>query len=126
MKEIIETNVLEYARYTITDRAIPNLSDGLKNIHRRIIWSMYNDKLTHDKKRTKSVNAVGSVLRYSPHGDASVYDACVRLANDSVNYQLIDGKGAFSSKTSRDVSAGASRYTEMRLAAITQELLRLS
>lgn len=124
IKNIIEKNVLEYARYTITDRAIPNLSDGLKNIHRRIIWSMYNDKLTYDKSRTKSVNAVGSVLRYSPHGDSSVYDACVRLANDSVNHQLIDGKGAFSTKTSRDVTAGASRYTEMRLAPITQELLK--
>ncbi|MGG0308198.1 DNA topoisomerase (ATP-hydrolyzing) subunit A [Priestia megaterium] len=124
MTSILTKNALDYAKYTITDRAIPSLSDGLKNIHRRIIWSMYLDKLTYDKDRTKSVNAVGSVLRFSPHGDSSVYGACVRLANDSVLYPLIDGKGSFSSVTSRDVNAGASRYTEMRLSPITQELLK--
>ncbi|MGG4434388.1 DNA topoisomerase (ATP-hydrolyzing) subunit A [Priestia megaterium] len=124
MTSILTKNALDYAKYTITDRAIPSLSDGLKNIHRRIIWSMYLDKLTYDKDRTKSVNAVGSVLRFSPHGDSSVYGACVRLANDSVLYPLIDGKGSFSSITSRDVNAGASRYTEMRLSPITQELLK--
>lgn len=121
--DLMKENVLSYGRYTITDRAIPSLEDGLKNIHRRILWSMNLDKLSHDKARTKSINASGSVLRFSPHGDSSVYDAMVRLANDSVNYQLVDGKGAFSSHTSRDVQAGSPRYTESRLSKISKELL---
>jgi DNA gyrase/topoisomerase IV subunit A len=85
---------------------------------------MHLDGLSYNKNRTKSVNAVGSVLRFSPHGDSSVYQACVRLTNDSVMYPLIDGKGSFSSITTRDIQAGASRYTEMRLSPITQEILK--
>ena len=121
--ELIHDTTLSFARYTITDRAIPKASDGLKSIHRRIIYSMYDDKVLHDKYRQKSVNVAGSVLRFSPHGDSSVYDAMVRLANDSVNYNLIDGKGAFGTITSKYDNGGASRYTESRLGAVTQSLL---
>lgn len=122
--ELLNKNCMDYARYTILDRAIVDLRDGMKNIHRRIVWSMHLDGLHHDKSRTKSINASASVLRFSPHGDSSVYGACVRLATDNVMYPLIDGKGAFGTATSRDLQAGASRYTEMRLAPITQEILR--
>ncbi len=122
--DLIKRNCMWYSEYVITDRAIPYLADGLKNIHRRILWSMYIDGLTYNKNRTKSVNAAGSVLRFSPHGDASVYQACVRLANDSTNYPLIDGKGSFGSKTSKKIAPGASRYTEMRLSKIAQEYLK--
>lgn len=121
--ELLDENCMSYAKYVLTSRAIPDLRDGCKPIHRRILWALYKNKLTHDKPRSKSANAVGGVLAYSPHGDASVYDACVRLTNDSVNIKLIDGKGSFSSNTSRDVMAGASRYTEMRLAKFTEEML---
>ena len=124
MQDLLDVNCMEYARYVITDRAIVDIRDGMKPIHRRILWSMYNDGLLHNKNRTKSANACSSVLRYSPHGDASVYQAAVRLANDSVNINLIDGKGSFGTVTSRDISPGAMRYTEMRLAPITQELLK--
>ena len=124
MQDLLDINCMEYARYVITDRAIVDIRDGMKPIHRRILWSMYNDGLLHNKNRTKSANACSSVLRYSPHGDASVYQAAVRLANDSVNINLIDGKGSFGTVTSRDISPGAMRYTEMRLAPITQELLK--
>ena len=124
MQDLLDVNCMEYAKYVITDRAIVDIRDGMKPIHRRILWSMYDDGLLHNKNRTKSANACSSVLRYSPHGDASVYQAAVRLANDSVNINLIDGKGSFGTVTSRDISPGAMRYTEMRLAPITQVLLK--
>jgi len=124
MDIILKKNVTDYAKYVITDRAIVSLTDGMKNIHRRIMWSMYLDGLLYNKNRTKSVNACGSVLRFSPHGDSSVYGACVRLANDSVMIPLIDGKGSFSSTTTRDIQAGASRYTEVRLSSISQEIIK--
>ena len=123
VSEFVDSNCMDYSRYVIENRAIISI-DGLKTIHRRIVWSMLQDKLTHDKSRTKSINASGSVLRYSPHGDSSVYGAMVRLANDSVLLPLIDGKGSFGTITSRDIQEGASRYTEMRLAPITQELYK--
>lgn len=122
--DVLNKNCMDYARYILKYRCIPSLEDGLKCIHRRSVWSFYKNNLLHNKPRTKSVNACGGVLSYSPHGDASVYGACVRLANDSVLLNLIDGKGNFSSCTSRDVDAGASRYTEMRLHEICTELLR--
>lgn len=123
ISDLLNKNCMDYAKYVLSSRAIPDLRDGCKPIHRRILWSFYNNKLTYDKPRVKSANAVGGVLAYSPHGDASVYEACVRLANDSVMLELIDGKGSFSSTTARDVQAGASRYTEMRLSKIAMELL---
>lgn len=122
--DVFKNNYTEFAKYTINSRAIPSLEDGCKNIHRRIVWSMYYNKNTYDKKRVKCNTAVGLCMGYSPHGDASIYDAMVRFANDSVNINLIDGKGAFSSTTSRDVGAGASRYCECRLAPITQEFVK--
>ena len=121
LKDLLNDNVLPFSRYTITDRAIPAVEDGLKAIHRRILWSMFTDGLNWDKKRTKSLKASGAVLRYSPHG--SPYDAMVRLANDSVNIQLIDGKGAFSSITTTE-QAGAERYTNVRLSKYSSELLK--
>ena len=124
MQDLLNTNCMEYAKYVITDRAIVDLRDGMKPIHRRILWYMYKDGLHDNKSRTKSANACSSVLKYSPHGDSSVYQAAVRLANDSVNINLIDGKGSFGTITSRDTEPGASRYTEMRLAPITQDILK--
>ena len=123
ISDLLNKNCMDYAKYVLSSRAIPDLRDGCKPIHRRILWSFYNNKLTYDRPRVKSANAVGGVLAYSPHGEASVYEACVRLANDSVMLELIDGKGSFSSTTARDVQAGASRYTEMRLSKIAMELL---
>ena len=122
--EVFSKNYTEYAKYTINSRAIPNLEDGCKIIHRRILWSMYVNKNTWDKKRVKANTAVGLTMGYSPHGNTSIYGAMVRFANDSVNLNLIDGKGAFSSKTSRDVDAGADRYVEVRLAPIVKEYLK--
>ncbi len=124
INEVLDKNCMDYARYILKYRCIPSLEDGLKSIHKRIIFSFDKNGYTHNKPRTKSVNACGGVLKYSPHGDSSVYDASVRLANDSVNINLIDGKGEFSSTTTRDIQAGASRYTEMRLAEVTTQLLR--
>lgn len=124
MQDLLNVNCMDYAKYVITDRAIIDIRDGLKPIHRRIIWSFYNDGLLHNKNRTKSANACSSVLKYSPHGDSSVYQAAVRLANDSVNINLVDGKGSFGTVTSRDIQPGAMRYTEMRLSPITQELIK--
>ena len=124
MQDLLNVNCMDYAKYVITDRAIIDIRDGLKPIHRRIIWSFYNDGLLYNKNRTKSANACSSVLKYSPHGDSSVYQAAVRLANDSVNINLVDGKGSFGTVTSRDIQPGAMRYTEMRLSPITQELIR--
>ncbi len=120
----LDDNAMQYSRYTIEDRAIVSVLDGCKPIHRRILWSMYQDKLTHNNRRTKSVNASGSVLRYSPHGDSSVYSAMVRLANDSVLNPFIDGKGSFGTITSNIIQEASSRYTEVRLSPITQELLK--
>lgn len=122
--DVLNKNCMDYSRYVLKYRCIPDLRDGCKPIHKRIIYSFYKNKLTYDKSRAKSCNACGGVLAYSPHGDSSVYDASVRLANDSVNINLIDGKGSFSSYTSRDIEAGASRYTEMRLSQIANELLQ--
>lgn len=122
--EVFTKNYTEYAKYTINSRAIPNLEDGCKIIHRRILWSMFVNKNTWDKKRIKANTAVGLTMGYSPHGNTSIYGAMVRFANDSVNLNLIDGKGAFSSKTSRDVNAGADRYVEVRLAPIVKEYLK--
>lgn len=123
LHKLIKGTTTSYSRYTIRNRAIPKVSDGLKPIHRKIIFSMYKDKLFYDKYRLKSNTVAGSVLKYSAHGDSSVYEAMVRLANDSVVYQLIDGKGAFSSITTSDVQAGSSRYTESRLSHVSNEFL---
>ncbi|MGN8876166.1 DNA gyrase subunit A [Pseudoflavonifractor sp. HCP28S3_F10] len=131
-QKIVEINLehemqdayIEYAMSVIVGRALPDVRDGLKPVHRRILYSMYESGLTSDKPFKKSATCVGDVLgKYHPHGDASVYDALVRLAQDfSMRYPLVDGHGNFGS-VDGDPPA-AYRYTEARMARITNEMLR--
>ena len=120
----MEQSYIEYAMSVIVGRALPDVRDGLKPVHRRILYAMYEDNLTADKPFKKSATCVGDVLgRYHPHGDASVYDALVRLAQDfSMRYPLVDGHGNFGS-IDGDPPA-AYRYTEARMAKISDEMLR--
>ena len=120
----MQTSFIEYAMSVIVARALPDVRDGLKPVHRRILYAMYEDNLTADKPFKKSATCVGDVLgRYHPHGDASVYDAMVRLAqNFSMRYQLVDGHGNFGS-IDGDPPA-AYRYTEARLSKLSNEMLR--
>lgn len=123
INEEMETAYISYAMSVIVSRALPDVRDGLKPVHRRILYSMHEDGITPDKPYRKCANTVGSVLgRYHPHGDASVYDAMVRMAQDfSMRYQLIDGHGNFGS-TDGDPAA-AMRYTEARMAKISEAML---
>ena len=118
------TSYMEYAMSVIVGRALPDVRDGLKPVHRRILYAMYEDNLTSDRPFKKSATCVGDVLgRYHPHGDQSVYDALVRLAQDfSMRYMLVDGHGNFGS-VDGDPPA-AYRYTEARLSKISNEMLR--
>ena len=120
----MEQSYIEYAMSVIKGRALPDVRDGLKPVHRRILYAMYEDNLTADKPFKKSATCVGDVLgRYHPHGDASVYDALVRLAQDfSMRYPLVDGHGNFGS-IDGDPPA-AYRYTEARMSKISDEMLR--
>ena len=120
----MQKSYIEYAMSVIVGRALPDVRDGLKPVHRRILYAMYEDGLTFDKAFRKCATAVGDVLgRYHPHGDASVYDALVRLAQDfSMRYVLVDGHGNFGS-IDGDPPA-AYRYTEARLSKISEEMLR--
>ena len=120
----MEQSYIEYAMSVIVGRALPDVRDGLKPVHRRILYAMYEDNLTHDKPFKKSATCVGDVLgRYHPHGDQSVYDALVRLAQDfSMRYMLVEGHGNFGS-VDGDPPA-AYRYTEARLSRISEEILR--
>ena len=120
----MEKSYIEYAMSVIVGRALPDVRDGLKPVHRRILYTMYESGLTSDKPFKKSATCVGDVLgRYHPHGDASVYDAMVRLAqNFSMRYMLVDGHGNFGS-VDGDPPA-AYRYTEARLSKISNEMLR--
>ena len=120
----MEKSYIEYAMSVIKSRALPDVRDGLKPVHRRILYSMYEGGLTADKPFKKSATCVGDVLgRYHPHGDASVYDALVRLAQDfSMRYPLVDGHGNFGS-IDGDPPA-AYRYTEARMSKISDEMLR--
>ena len=120
----MQTSYIEYAMSVIVGRALPDVRDGLKPVHRRILYAMYEDNLTSDKPFKKSATCVGDVLgRYHPHGDVSVYDAMVRLAQDfSMRYMLVDGHGNFGS-VDGDPPA-AYRYTEARLSKIANEMLR--
>ena len=129
--KIIERNIetemknsyIDYAMSVIVSRALPDVRDGLKPVHRRILYAMYEDGITSDKPYRKSANTVGSVLgRYHPHGDASVYDAMVRMAQDfSMRYPLIDGHGNFGSVDGD--SPAAMRYTEARMSKIAETML---
>ncbi len=120
----MENSYIEYAMSVIVGRALPDVRDGLKPVHRRILYAMYEDNLTSDKPFKKSATCVGDVLgRYHPHGDTSVYDAMVRLAQDfSMRYQLVDGHGNFGSVDGDP--AAAYRYTEARMSKMAAEMLR--
>ncbi len=120
----MEKSYIEYAMSVIVGRALPDVRDGLKPVHRRILYTMYESGLTSDKPFKKSATCVGDVLgKYHPHGDASVYDAMVRLAQDfSMRYMLVDGHGNFGS-VDGDPPA-AYRYTEARLSKMSNEMLR--
>ena len=120
----MKNSYIEYAMSVIVGRALPDVRDGLKPVHRRILYAMYEDNLTSDRPFRKSATCVGDVLgRYHPHGDASVYDALVRLAQDfSLRYMLVDGHGNFGS-IDGDPPA-AYRYTEARMSKIANEMLR--
>ena len=120
----MEKSYIEYAMSVIVGRALPDVRDGLKPVHRRILYTMHEDGLTPDKKYKKSATTVGAVLgSYHPHGDTSVYDAMVRLAQDfSMRYMLVDGQGNFGSIDGDP--AAAYRYTEARLSKISGEMLR--
>ena len=122
--EEMEKSYIEYAMSVIVGRALPDVRDGLKPVHRRILYTMYESGLTSDKPFKKSATCVGDVLgKYHPHGDSSVYDAMVRLAQDfSMRYMLVDGHGNFGS-VDGDPPA-AYRYTEARLSKISNEMLR--
>jgi DNA gyrase subunit A len=124
LEDEMQNSFIDYAMSVIVARALPDVRDGLKPVHRRILYSMYEDNLTSDRPFRKSATAVGNVLgRYHPHGDASVYDALVRLAQDfSMRYTLVDGHGNFGS-IDGDPPA-AYRYTEARMSKISNELLR--
>ena len=120
----MQTSYIDYAMSVIVGRALPDVRDGLKPVHRRILYTMYEGNLTSDKPFKKSATCVGDVLgHYHPHGDASVYDAMVRLAQDfSMRYMLVDGHGNFGSVDG--APPAAYRYTEARLSKISNEMLR--
>ena len=119
----IKTAYIDYAMSVIVGRALPDVRDGLKPVHRRILYAMYEDKLTYDKPFRKSATTVGNVLgRYHPHGDAAVYDTMVRLAQPfSLRYPLVEGHGNFGNIDGD--SAAAYRYTEARMSRLANEML---
>ena len=120
----VKDSFLRYSMSVITSRALPDLRDGLKPVHRRILWSMYEEGNTPDKPHRKSATTVGNVMgHYHPHGDSSIYEAMVRLAQDfSQRYTLVDGHGNFGNIDGD--GAAAYRYTEARLSKLSLELLR--
>ena len=123
IEQEMKTSYIDYAMSVIVSRALPDVRDGLKPVHRRILYAMHEDGITSDKPYRKCANTVGSVLgRYHPHGDASVYDAMVRMAQDfSMRYMLIDGHGNFGSVDGD--GAAAMRYTEARMSKIASYML---
>ena len=123
IEQEMRTAYIDYAMSVIVSRALPDVRDGLKPVHRRILYTMYQDGLTSDKPYRKSATTVGDVLgRYHPHGDSSVYDAMVRMAQEfSLRYTLIDGHGNFGSIDGD--GAAAYRYTEARMSKISETML---
>src|SRR5438046_5016450 len=124
IEEEIQSSFIDYAMSVIVARALPDVRDGLKPVHRRILFSMMEGNLTPDRPRRKSASAVGDVIKkYHPHGDQAVYDALVRVAQDfSLRYPLVDPQGNFGSIDGDP--AGAMRYTEARLSSLAMEMLR--
>ncbi len=124
IEDEMRRSYLDYAMSTIIGRALPNVRDGLKPVHQRILYTMYELNNTHDKPYKKSARVVGDVMgKYHPHGDASIYDAIARMAQDfSMRYPLVDGQGNFGSIDGD--SPAAMRYTEVRLSKIAEEILR--
>ncbi|MFM8439592.1 MAG: DNA gyrase subunit A, partial [Candidatus Kapaibacterium sp.] len=124
LEEQMRGSYLDYSMSVIVSRALPDVRDGLKPVHRRILYAMQELGLTHNRPYKKSARLVGEVLgKYHPHGDASVYDAMVRMAQEwSLRYPLVDGQGNFGS-VDGDPPA-AMRYTETRIAGIAAEVLR--
>src|SRR5579885_2156558 len=124
IEDEMRNSYLDYAMSVIIGRALPDVRDGFKPVHRRILYAMYKEGITSDKRYTKCAGVVGEVIKkYHPHGDAAVYDALVRMAQDfNMRYPLIDGQGNFGS-VDGDPPA-AYRYTECRLSEIAEELLR--
>src|SRR3990167_8112150 len=114
---------LDYAMSVIVARALPDVRDGLKPVHRRILYAMWDIGLRHTAKFRKSANVVGEVMaKYNPHGDSAIYDSLVRMAQDfAMRYRLVDGQGNFGSMDGDN--AAAMRYTEARLTAIAEEML---
>src|SRR5579884_4217615 len=123
IEQEMQESFIDYAMSVIIDRALPDLRDGLKPVHRRILFSMHEQGLTHAAKFKKSAAVVGDVIaKYHPHGDAAVYDSMVHMAQDfALRYPLIDGQGNFGSMDGD--SAAAYRYTEARMTALAEELL---
>lgn len=124
IEEEMKRSYLDYAMSTIIGRALPDIRDGLKPVHRRILYAMYELNNTHDKPYKKSARVVGDVIgKFHPHGDQAVYDAITRMVQDfSLRYPLVDGQGNFGS-VDGDAPA-AMRYTEIRLSRIAQEILK--
>src|SRR5690348_5158619 len=120
----MERSFLDYAMSVITSRALPDARDGLKPVHRRILYGMYAGGLRPERNHQKSAAAVGDVMgKFHPHGDSAIYDALARMAQDfSLRYPLIDGHGNFGSLDGD--SAAAMRYTECRLAGLAAELVQ--
>ena len=123
MGKRVQKSFIEYAMSVIVARALPDVRDGLKPVHRRILYAMYQDKLTYDRPFCKSATTVGNVLgRYHPHGDASVYDAMVRLAQPfNMRYPLVEGHGNFGNVDGD--GAAAYRYTEARMSRLANEMM---
>ena len=123
MGKRVQKSFIEYAMSVIVARALPDVRDGLKPVHRRILYAMYQDKLTYDRPFCKSATTVGNVLgRYHPHGDASVYDAMVRLAQPfNMRYPLVEGHGNFGNVDGD--GAAAYRYTEARMSRLPNEMM---
>jgi len=124
LEEEMKSSYIDYAMSVIVARALPDVRDGLKPVHRRVLFGMHELGVAHNKPYKKSARIVGEVLgKYHPHGDSAVYETMVRMAQDfSLRYPLVDGQGNFGSVDGD--SAAAMRYTEARLARIAEEMLR--
>src|SRR5204862_1162881 len=124
LEQEMRSSFLDYAMSVIVSRALPDVRDGLKPVHRRVLYSMHEDGLQPNRPYKKSASTVGTVMsRYHPHGDQAIYDTLVRMAQSfSLRYPLIDGQGNFGSVD--DDPPAAQRYTEARLARLAEEMLR--